>query len=57
MSDSTIHKLGTDDGWHGVIAPGSQFPPEKGRYHLYIGKPEARNASCSFRTLTDCTLV
>ncbi|KAF9640903.1 Glutathione S-transferase [Lasiodiplodia theobromae] len=37
MSDSTIHKPGTDDGWHGVIAPDSQFPPEKGRYHLYIG--------------------
>ncbi|KAF1988799.1 glutathione S-transferase [Aulographum hederae CBS 113979] len=39
MTDSTtpIHKVGTDDGWHGVIAQGSQFPPEKGRYHLYIG--------------------
>lgn len=37
MSGSTIHKPGTDDGWHGVIAPDSQFPPEKGRYHLYIG--------------------
>ncbi|KAK3065704.1 hypothetical protein LTS18_002498, partial [Coniosporium uncinatum] len=29
---------GTDDGWHGVISPGSKiFPPEKDRYHLYIG--------------------
>jgi len=33
-----IHKQGTDDGWHGVISPGSKiFPPEKDRYHLYIG--------------------
>ncbi|KAI1106482.1 glutathione S-transferase [Jackrogersella minutella] len=26
-----------EDGWHGVVAPGSRFPPESGRYHLYIG--------------------
>jgi len=32
-----IHKAGTDDGWHGVIKEGGQFPPEAGRYHLYIG--------------------
>ena len=32
-----IHKKGTDDGWHGVIQAGGEFPPEKGRYHLYIG--------------------
>ena len=32
-----IHKYGTDDGWHGVIAEGIQFAPEKDRYHLYIG--------------------
>lgn len=32
-----IHKYGTDDGWHGVIEEGGEFPPEKGRYHLYIG--------------------
>ncbi|KAK8185152.1 glutathione S-transferase [Phyllosticta capitalensis] len=32
-----IHKPGTDDGWHGRIARGSQFPPELDRYHLYIG--------------------
>jgi putative glutathione S-transferase len=32
-----IHKYGTDDGWHGVIQEGGQFPPEEGRYHLYIG--------------------
>ncbi|CAI6341091.1 unnamed protein product [Periconia digitata] len=39
MADSTqdIHKYGTDDGWHGVIAEGGEFPPEKDRYHLYIG--------------------
>lgn len=33
-----IHKPGTDDGWHGVIAPGEQFTPDKDRYHLYIGE-------------------
>lgn len=32
-----IHKYGTDDGWHGVIEEGGEFPPEKDRYHLYIG--------------------
>lgn len=32
-----IHKYGTDDGWHGVIKEGGEFPPEKERYHLYIG--------------------
>ncbi|KAI9726902.1 MAG: hypothetical protein M1828_000250 [Chrysothrix sp. TS-e1954] len=25
------------DGWHGEIAAGSPFAPEKGRYHLYLG--------------------
>jgi glutathionyl-hydroquinone reductase len=24
--------------WHGLIDPNGQFPAEKGRYHLYIGK-------------------
>ncbi|OCK79955.1 glutathione S-transferase [Lepidopterella palustris CBS 459.81] len=39
MSTQTapIHKVGTADGWHGVIKPDGEFPPEKGRYHLYIG--------------------
>jgi hypothetical protein len=32
------HKYGTDDGWHGVIKKGGEFPPERDRYHLYIGK-------------------
>ena len=32
-----IHEPGTADGWHGVIAPDGPFPPEAGRYHLYIG--------------------
>ncbi|KAF2265328.1 hypothetical protein CC78DRAFT_532540 [Lojkania enalia] len=32
-----IHKVGTDDGWHGIIEEGGQFPPEKDRYHMYIG--------------------
>jgi putative glutathione S-transferase len=39
MSAKEIHKYGTDDGWHGVIEQGGEFPPEKDRYHLYIGKP------------------
>jgi hypothetical protein len=37
---SSTAQLGTtfrDGAWHGVIEPGGQFPPEKGRYHLYIG--------------------
>ncbi|KAL2000536.1 hypothetical protein VTN02DRAFT_2957 [Thermoascus thermophilus] len=34
---ASIHKNSTADGWHGVIKPDGQFPPEKGRYHLYIG--------------------
>ncbi|KAH8647790.1 glutathione S-transferase [Xylariales sp. PMI_506] len=28
---------GPNDSWHGVVAPGTRFPPEAGRYHLYIG--------------------
>lgn len=36
-SSTQIHKPGTDDGWHGVIKEGGQFPPELDRYHLYIG--------------------
>ena len=35
---STIHKAGTNDGWHGVISPDGPFPPVPGRYHLYIGE-------------------
>lgn len=38
MTSKEIHKYGTDDGWHGVIEEGGQFPPEKDRYHLYIGE-------------------
>lgn len=26
-----------DGAWHGLIEPDGQFPPEKGRYHLYVG--------------------
>jgi hypothetical protein len=33
-----VHKYGTDDGWHGIIKEGGEFPPEKDRYHLYIGR-------------------
>ncbi|KAL6408903.1 glutathione S-transferase [Ilyonectria robusta] len=32
----SIH-AGPEDSWHGVVADGGQFPPEAGRYHLYIG--------------------
>jgi hypothetical protein len=43
---SQIHKhlsmaavLKIEDGaWHGLIEPNGEFPPEKGRYHLYIGE-------------------
>ncbi|KAJ4006332.1 hypothetical protein NW766_010408 [Fusarium irregulare] len=27
----------SDDSWHGVVSSDSQFQPEKGRYHFYIG--------------------
>ncbi|KAL7624157.1 hypothetical protein AAE478_005714 [Parahypoxylon ruwenzoriense] len=27
---------GPGDGWHGVVAPGTHFAPESGRYHLYM---------------------
>ena len=37
-----LHETGTNDGWHGVIEEGGVFPPEKGRYHLYIGMVFAR---------------
>ncbi|KAJ4290544.1 hypothetical protein N0V90_010761 [Kalmusia sp. IMI 367209] len=37
MGASEIHKYGTEDGWHGKIEEGGEFPPEKDRYHLYIG--------------------
>lgn len=37
MVKQDIHKYGTDDGWHGVIKKGGEFPPENDRYHLYIG--------------------
>ena len=43
---SEHHKAGTNDGWHGVIAPGEYFGPEKDRYHLYLGKtPRNRQAT------------
>ena len=31
------HHAGPDDSWHGKIEPNGPFPPEDGRYHLYIG--------------------
>jgi hypothetical protein len=37
MSGTEMHQKGTADGWHGVISKDGPFPPEKGRYLLYIG--------------------
>ncbi|KAF2232202.1 hypothetical protein EV356DRAFT_505607 [Viridothelium virens] len=37
MSKLAIHNRGTADGWHGQIGLDSPFPPESGRYHMYIG--------------------
>jgi len=34
---SSIHK-DHNDSWHGTVAKGTNFPPQHGRYHLYIGK-------------------
>ncbi|KAH9224883.1 glutathione S-transferase-like protein [Leptodontidium sp. 2 PMI_412] len=34
MAPSSTFK---DGAWHGQIEEGGQFPPEAGRYHLYIG--------------------
>jgi putative glutathione S-transferase len=45
MSGKEIHNYGTDDGWHGVIKKGGEFPPEKDRYHLYIGKQQYHHES------------
>ena len=33
----TFESTFKDGSWHGVIEDGGQFPPEKGRYHMYIG--------------------
>lgn len=33
---AVVH-AGPTDSWHGVVKPESQFPPEAGRYHLYVG--------------------
>ena len=45
-----IHKYGTDDGWHGVIEEGGEFPPEKDRYHLYIGIHPLLLISCGMHS-------
>jgi putative glutathione S-transferase len=37
LENPQSHNPGTDDGWHGIIKEGGQFPPEEKRYHLYIG--------------------
>jgi glutathionyl-hydroquinone reductase len=36
-STVTQHLAGTSQSWHGKITPDGPFPPQKGRYHLYIG--------------------
>jgi putative glutathione S-transferase len=46
-----IHKYGTDDGWHGVIKEGGEFPPEKDRYHLYIGISPAFDLTLNTNTV------
>ncbi|KAH6604451.1 glutathione s-transferase [Trichoderma cornu-damae] len=33
---AVVH-AGPNDSWHGVIQSGGRFPPEAGRYHLYVG--------------------
>ncbi|KAL2427396.1 Glutathione S-transferase omega-like 2 [Exophiala dermatitidis] len=33
----TQHLAGTAQSWHGKITPDGPFPPQKGRYHMYIG--------------------
>jgi hypothetical protein len=43
MVASEVHKYGTDDGWHGKIEEGGEFPPENDRYHLYIGRLHSSN--------------
>jgi hypothetical protein len=50
MNASTIHNYGTDDGWHGKIEEGGEFPPEKDRYHLYIG-------TISFQLSSSCAVT
>ncbi|ETI28948.1 hypothetical protein G647_01400 [Cladophialophora carrionii CBS 160.54] len=38
-SPSTVaeHLVGSAQAWHGQITPDGPFPPQRGRYHLYIG--------------------
>ncbi|KAK3370928.1 glutathione transferase [Lasiosphaeria ovina] len=31
------HLAGSNQAWHGKVAPGTPFPPDSGRYRLYIG--------------------
>lgn len=40
------HLAGSNQSWHGKVAPDGPFKPEKGRYRLYIGSsPSDRTAS------------
>lgn len=41
------------DSWHGKIEEGGDFPPEKGRYHMYIGIDMAVPATDCFHRLTN----
>ncbi|KIX00261.1 uncharacterized protein Z518_10400 [Rhinocladiella mackenziei CBS 650.93] len=36
-STVTEHLAGTAQSWHGKITPDGPFPPQRGRYHMYIG--------------------
>ncbi|EXJ79091.1 glutathione S-transferase [Capronia epimyces CBS 606.96] len=36
-STVAAHLSGSAQSWHGKITPDGPFPPQKGRYHLYIG--------------------
>ncbi|KAL2438862.1 Glutathione S-transferase omega-like 2 [Exophiala dermatitidis] len=37
LTTVTQHLAGTAQSWHGKITPDGPFPPQKGRYHMYIG--------------------
>ena len=50
MSSESAFK---DGSWHGVIESGGQFPPEEGRYHMYIG---LQNLTAIITNLLTCVL-
>jgi len=36
MASTAVHS-GPEDSWHGIVSAHGQFPPEKDRYHMYVG--------------------